>query len=145
MVLNDPSSVFIFEAAFEGDGLSVGPGSTVSLANGAQACNVFWRVDSASINTTATFIGSILALNSISVANGATIDGRLLARNGAVTLINDTITVPICTGNDSVSNTPALPNTGILAKSNIILAIVAGIALVISIALTIAIRNKRLI
>jgi hypothetical protein len=143
--LNDPSSVFIFEAGFEGNGLSVGSGSTVSLANGAQACNVFWRVDSASINTTATFIGSVLALNSISVANGATINGRLLARNGAVTLINDTITASICTGNDSVSNTPALPNTGILAKSNIILAIVAGIALVISIALTIAIRNKRLI
>ena len=142
---NDPSSVFIFEAAFEGNGLSVGSGSTVSLVNGAQACNVFWRVDSASIDTTATFIGSVLALNSISVANGATINGRLLARNGAVTLINDTITASICTGNDSAGNTPALPNTGIFAKSNVILAIVAGITLVISIALTIAIRNKRLI
>jgi type VI secretion system secreted protein VgrG len=142
---NDPSSVFIFEAAFSGTGLTVGSGSTVSFINQAKACNVFWRVDTASIGTTATFVGSILALNSISVANGATIDGRLLARNGAVTLINDTITASICTSNDSVSNVPTLPNTGTLTKSNIILAIIAGAALVVSIALAVVARNKRLI
>ena len=108
----DSSSVFIFQASFSGTGLDVGPGSTVSLVNGAQACNVFWRVDSANIDTTATFVGTILALNSISVANGATIEGRLLARNGNVTLINDTITAPICAGNDTEDATPGLPNTG---------------------------------
>ena len=93
---NDSSSVFIFNMGFEGTGLTVGPGSTVSLINQAQACNVFWRLDSAAIDTTANFKGTILALNSITVANGATIEGRLLARNGDVTLINDTITVPVC-------------------------------------------------
>ena len=125
---NDPSSVFIFQAPFSGTSLSVGSGSTVSLINGAQACNVFWRVDSASINTTANFVGTVLALNSVSVANGATIQGRLLARNGNVTLINDTITVPQCTtgagaggstgsgqGTGTGTGTPVipgLPNTG---------------------------------
>jgi len=109
---NDPSSVFIFQAPFEGTGLTVGSASTVTLTNGALACNVFWRVDSADIDTTAVFVGTILALNSITVANGATIEGRLLARNGNVTLINDTITAPICAGNDSVDVTPGLPNTG---------------------------------
>jgi len=117
---NDPSSVFIFQAPFEGEGLIIGPGSTIELTNGAQACNVFWRVDSASINTTANFVGTILALNSITVANGATIEGRLLARNGNVTLINDTITAPICAGNDTTEDepgtgvgvVPGLPNTG---------------------------------
>jgi hypothetical protein len=94
---NDPSSVFIFEMGFSGTGLTAGPGSVVSLINGAQACNVYWRVDTAFINTTAAFKGNVLALNSISVANGATIEGRLLARNGSVSLINDTITVPACT------------------------------------------------
>lgn len=108
----DASSVFIFQAPFSGTGLIVGSASTVSLINGAQACNVFWRVDSASIDTTATFVGTILALNSITVANGATIQGRLLARNGNVTLINDTIVAPICAGNDSSDPTPGLPNTG---------------------------------
>jgi hypothetical protein len=120
---NDPSSVFIFQAPFEGTGLTVGPGSTVSLVNGAQACNVFWRVDTASINTTGTFVGTVLALNSISVANGATINGRLLARNGSVTLDNDTITASICAGNDTLDATPGLPNTGGTSGRNTILAI----------------------
>lgn len=117
----DPSAVFIFEMAATGTGLTVGPGSTVSLVNGAQACNVFWRVDTASINTTAVFKGNILALTSITVANGANIEGRLLARNGNVTLINDTITRADCaatttstsTGSSSTAAVPKLPNTGI--------------------------------
>jgi len=119
----DPSSVFIFQAAFEGTGLDVGPGSTVSLVNGAQACNVFWRVDTAEINTTANFVGTILALNSISVANGATINGRLLARNGNVTLINDTIVTSICAGNDTADETPGLPNTGESSDKNTLITI----------------------
>ena len=116
---NNPSAVFIFQAPFSGTGLTVGNGSTISLINGAQACNVFWRVDTASIGTTANFVGTIMALNSISVANGATISGRLLARNGSVTLINDTIAVPTCAGNTTLTNTsntaviPGLPNTGL--------------------------------
>ena len=109
---NDPSSVFIFEAPFNGTGLNVNAGSTVTLTNGAKACNVFWRVDTAAISTSATFVGTILALNSITVQNGSTINGRLLARNGNVTLINDTITVPICAGNDTEDVMPGLPNTG---------------------------------
>jgi hypothetical protein len=115
---NDPSSVFIFQAPFSGTGLSVGSGSTVSLINSAQACNVFWRVDTAAINTTANFVGTVLALNSISVANGATIQGRLLARNGNVTLINDTITASVCAGNDTVDVVPGLPNTGKMSGQN---------------------------
>jgi len=119
----DRNAVFIFEAGFSGTGLTVGPGSTVSLINGAQACNVFWKVDTASINTTAVFKGSILALNSISVANGANIEGRLLARNGNVTLINDTITLPVCTAGSTTSTStstavPGLPNTGIAPTPN---------------------------
>lgn len=118
----DPSSVFIFQAPFSGTGLTVGPASTATLINEAQACNVFWRVDTAAIDTTANFVGTVLALNSISVANGATIEGRLLARNGNVTLINDTITASVCAGNDTTDDSsdgdgsggvvPGLPNTG---------------------------------
>lgn len=119
---NDPSSVFIFEMNAAGTGLTVGPGSTVSLVNGAQACNVFWRLDTASINTTAVFKGNVLSLNSITVANGANIEGRLLARNGNVTLINDVITKPTCTvptttggGSSASATVPKLPNTGVHA------------------------------
>jgi hypothetical protein len=125
---NDPSSVFIFQAPFSGTGLTVGAGSTITLVNGAQACNIFWRVDTASIGTTADFVGTVLALNSITVADGATIEGRLLARNGNVTLINDTITVPTCASNDTSDNTvPGLPNTASLNNSSLLwIAIAAG-------------------
>lgn len=90
----DPNAVFIFKMGSAGTGLIVGPGSIISLINGAQARNVFWVVDTATIDTTAAFKGNILALNSITVANGSNIEGRLLARNGNVTLINDVITIP---------------------------------------------------
>lgn len=121
LVLNgqgDSSSVFIFEADAAAPGLIIGPGSTVSLINGASACNVFWRVDTATINTTAVFKGTILALNSITVANGANIQGRLLARNGNVTLNNDTINISTCAASSGSSTSssgasvPKLPNTG---------------------------------
>ena len=117
--LNDPSSVFIFEMNFDGTGLTVGPASVVSLVNGASACNVFWRVNTASIDTTAVFKGNILALTSITVNNGASIEGRLLARNGTVTLINDTITVGPCATSPSTSpSTSALPTTGTPSEKN---------------------------
>lgn len=89
------NAVFIFKA---GSTLITGSGSQVNLINGAQPCNVYWQVgSSATLGTTSTFAGNILALTSISMNNGVTVDGRALARNGAVTLINDTITAANCT------------------------------------------------
>lgn len=68
---------------------------TVSLINGAQACNVYWQVSSsATLGPGTNFAGTILALTSITVDNAITVNGRLLARNGTVTLINDTIIRP---------------------------------------------------
>lgn len=150
---NDPSSVFIFQAALSATGLQVGPGSVVSLVNGAQACNVFWRVDTADIDTTADFKGTIMALNSISVANGATIEGRLLARNGSVTLINDTITVPTCTtvtstgsgGSGSGTPVPGFPNTGLLSMSQLVWGLIPLAAIITAIAVAYVARKKRLI
>ncbi len=87
----DPNGIFIFQAAADdASSLTVGPGSEVQLTGGAQACNVYWRVIGATIDTTAVFKGNILALNSITVNTGANVEGRLLARNGTVTLDEDT-------------------------------------------------------
>src|ERR1700682_2152516 len=86
------NGVFIFQI---GSTLVTAPGATVAFINGAQPCNVFWQVSSsATLDTTTTFVGTIMALTSISLNNGATIAGRVLARNGQVSLINDRITVP---------------------------------------------------
>ncbi|MFC4589165.1 ice-binding family protein [Sphaerisporangium corydalis] len=90
----DPNAVFIFQTAST---LVTASASTVTLAGGAQACNVFWQVgSSATLGTGSTFAGNILALTSITVTTGVTVNGRTLARNGAVTLDTDTIARTIC-------------------------------------------------
>ncbi len=91
---NDPSAVFVFQMEST---LITASSSHVELIGGAQACNVFWQVgSSATLGTYSSFIGNILALTSITVTTGTVVDGRVLARNGAVTLDTDTITVAIC-------------------------------------------------
>jgi hypothetical protein len=91
----DPDAVFVFQA---GSSLTTGPGSSVVLLNGAQACNVYWQVgSSATLDTTTQFRGNILALTDIHLLTGATVEGRVLARNGEVTLQANTITRPSCT------------------------------------------------
>ena len=89
----NPDAVWIFQT---GSTLITASGSTVSLINGAQACHVFWQVgSSATLGTGTDFIGNILALTSITLDTGTTVDGRVLARNGAVTLDNNIITRPV--------------------------------------------------
>ena len=58
---------------------------------------MFWKVgSSATLGAGSVLAGNILALTSISVSDGVTLHGRALARNGAVTLIDDTITAAHC-------------------------------------------------
>jgi hypothetical protein len=91
---NNANAVFVFQA---GSTLITASSSRVALINGAQACNVFWQVgSSATLGTATTFVGSILALTSASLNTGASVAGRVLARNGAVTLNDNTITTPTC-------------------------------------------------
>ena len=67
------------------------------LSNGAQACNVFWQVgSSATLGANSTFKGSILAFTSATLTTGANVEGRVLARNGAVTLDTNVINVAVC-------------------------------------------------
>jgi hypothetical protein len=102
----DPSSVFIFQT---GSTLITGSGSTVALINGAQECNVFWQIgSSATIGTSSTFRGNLLALTSITVQTGTTVAGRALARGGAVTLDTNVFTLPSC---DLTVPTTAAPST----------------------------------
>jgi len=90
----NPNAVFIFQA---GSSLIVGSGSQVNLIGGAQACDVYWQVgSSATIGTSSAFVGNILALTSITMTTGATLQGSALARNGAVTLDTNTITRATC-------------------------------------------------
>ena len=84
------SAVFIFQAAST---VITASASNVKLENGAKAANVFWVVgSSATLGTYSTFRGNIMALASITVTTGVTIQGRALARTAAVTLDTDKIT-----------------------------------------------------
>ena len=100
----NPNAAFVFQA---GSTLTTSSASRVLLTNGAQACNVFWQVgSSATLGTGSTFRGSILALTDITVTTGVTIEGRVLARNGAVTLDTDTITTPNCASSAPPASAP---------------------------------------
>ena len=118
----DPNAVFVFQADST---LITASASRVLLINGAQACNVFWQVgSSATLGTTTEFIGTVLALTSITANNGATVEGRLLARNGAVTLDNNTITAANCaavapttTTTSTTTTTTTAPTTTTTAVS----------------------------
>ena len=106
----DPNAVFIFQA---GTSLTTGSASAVTLIGGAQACNVFWQVgSSATIGTSSQFVGNILALTSISLTTGATLNGSALARNGAVTLDTNTITRATCAAGTTGSGTTTTGGSG---------------------------------
>jgi hypothetical protein len=92
----DPNAQFVFEI---GSTLTTASASSVVLVNGASPCNVYWQVgSSATLGTTTAFQGNLMTLADISLNNGATVIGRLLARSaGAVTLINNYLSRPGCT------------------------------------------------
>lgn len=89
----DSNAIFTFQIASALN--TTDDGRKVILAGGARAANVYWQVgSSATIGTGAVFKGNILALTSIALKTGATLDGRALARNGEVTMQANTIVAP---------------------------------------------------
>lgn len=89
----DANAVFVFQV---GSTLVTGTSANIALIGGAQAKNVWWQVgSSATLGTGTTFRGNIAALTSITLVDNATMLGRALARNGAVSLgTNNSITLP---------------------------------------------------
>jgi len=87
------SGTYVFQA---GSALTVATSGSVVLANGAQAMNVYWQVgSSATLGNGSTMNGNVVALTSITLGSTATLVGRALARNGAVSLGGtNTITLP---------------------------------------------------
>jgi len=86
------TGVWIFRA---GSTLVTASGARVTLINGAQPCGVFWQVaSSATLGTSTTFVGTIMAVASIQMQTGATLNGRALARTAAVTLDTNRIIQP---------------------------------------------------
>jgi Ice-binding-like len=117
------NGVFIFQA---GSTLVTAPGSVVRLINGANPCNVFWQVSSsATLNTTSTFVGTILALTDIHLRTGASIIGRALARNGTVTMDTNRITVPTGCGGVPTPSTGA--GSGLMPAGSVLVVVGSGL------------------
>jgi hypothetical protein len=99
----NPNAQFVFEIT---SALTTASASSVVLINGASPCNVFWQVgSSATLGSTTAFQGNLMALTSISLNNAATVRGRMLARNGQVSLINNVIDGSRCGTSTTPSNT----------------------------------------
>jgi ice-binding like protein len=125
--LGNPGSVWVFQI---GSTLTTASGSSVVFINGGQSCGAFWQVgSSATLGTTTTFRGNVLALASITANTGATSNGALFARTGAVTLDSNIVNVvgscgsgpqpsPTPFGSPTPPPVPALPEVmtwGLLA------------------------------
>jgi hypothetical protein len=109
----DPNAVFVFKT---GSTITTASAASVAMINSASACNVFWQVgSSATLGTTTSFAGNVLALASISMNNGATLTGRALARTGAVTMIANTISAVECGAPAPPTPVPTLPTWAIIA------------------------------
>ena len=101
----DPDALFLIKIA---SALTTASGSAVSLLNDASACNVYWQVgSSATLGTTSELAGNLMALSSITFTTGSGISGRVLARNGAVTL-DGNLVVPCEDGGTGGPTPPTL-------------------------------------
>lgn len=100
----DASATFVFKI---GSTLTVGTGAKIQLLNGACACNVFFVVgSSATLGTTSSSVGVIIAQASITANTGASVLGALYAQTGAVTLDSNSITACRC-----INATTAAPSS----------------------------------
>lgn len=101
------TSVWVFQAA---SSLITSSGSNIVMSGGASGCNVFWKVgSSATLGTGSTLYGTVMSLASISSGTGTTVNGRLLARTGAVTLDDTTVNLPTgCAAAGTVTASPTI-------------------------------------
>lgn len=107
--LNDPNSVFVIKV---NAAMNVGTGARIHLLNGAQSCNVFWRIGGA-LNTLpgAHLIGTFVVDGAIGLTTGSKIDGRLLSISGAIQVASTVATAPRgC--NSPVLTGPSAPTLG---------------------------------
>jgi hypothetical protein len=118
--LGNPNAVFVFQI---GSTLTTASNSSVIFLNGLVDKHVYWQVgSSATLGTTTKFTGNILALTSITLNTGASINcGSALAINGAVTLDSNVI-------GGGCGGATTVPEPGTMALLGTGLAILAGAA-----------------
>ncbi len=123
--LGNPNSIFVFQI---GSTLTTASNSSVVFTNGGQGDGLFWQVgSSATLGTTTTFAGNILALTSITLNTGATIPcGRALASSGAVTLQGNLVSIDTgtCEATTSGGGTAPEPKSWMLLGTGLLFGMV---------------------
>ena len=135
------NGIYIFQM---GSTLTTASNSKVLVTGGAQGCGVYWKVgSSATLGSGTQLVGTVIALTSITMVTGATIiPGRALARNGAVTLDSNRISMPTggCSATSTATGTvtTSTGTTGTLAQTGggpvqesspwLVLVLIAGLA-----------------
>jgi type VI secretion system secreted protein VgrG len=131
----NPNAVFLFKI---GSTLTTASAAAVLLINDASSCGVFWQIGSSATLGTGTLLeGSIVALTSITLNTGAGVTGRLLARNGAVTL--DDNHVALCTVGTVLPPPPPIVAAAIPTLSEWGMILLAGL---LALSALVALRRK---
>lgn len=119
--MGNPSTTFVFQI---GTTLTTAAGSSVSVLNAGANSGIYWQVgSSATLGTTTSFIGNIIANQSITLNTGANIVcGRALALHGVVTLNGNTVsnTCPGAGGGGGFGgDIPDVPSTTVPEPSTV--------------------------
>ena len=115
----NPAATFVFRI---GSTLTTASGSSVLMIGGGNPCGVGWQIgSSATLGTTTSFIGNLVALTSITLNTGANIlGGRALARGGAVTLDTNNITFAPCAVAGPIPPVPTLSTWALIALTGLL-------------------------
>lgn len=107
------NAVFIFQ--IQGT-FSASTGSQIILSNGAQACNVFWKVEGLVSMAPGTVMrGTVVAHNAaINMNSGVMLEGRALSTTGAITTNGVLAYTPIGCGSPFLTG-PVAPSLGATA------------------------------
>jgi len=103
-------AVFIFKL---GGAFSTAALSQIRLINGAQACNVFWKIEGLVNMASGTIMkGTVIVNNAAITLNaGVKLEGRALTTSGAISINSVTAGTPIGCGSPTLTG-PALPTLG---------------------------------
>ena len=90
----DPNAIFIFKT---GGAFTTAASSSVSLVNGAAACNVFWLAEGAIAMAASTSMkGTMISHNgAISMGAGGILEGRMFSTTGAASVYEVSASIPV--------------------------------------------------
>jgi Ice-binding-like len=92
-LIGNPTSIFIFQV---GTSVAVFQGGTITLVGGVKPANIFWQVGTAfTMAASANISGTIMASTGVTMAAGATLNGRALTTGASVTLSSNEVLLPL--------------------------------------------------